>query len=66
MTVSRVCQFVNEVKGGMFPGNISRLSKKDSSEAMENGPMAGFPLDSLKVILKDGSYHPVDSDSAFV
>ena len=30
---------------------------------MSNGPLAGFPMDSLKVVLKDGSYHPVDSDS---
>ena len=30
---------------------------------MANGPLAGFPLDSLKVVLKDGSYHPVDSDA---
>jgi elongation factor G len=30
---------------------------------MSNGPLAGFALDSLKIILKDGSYHPVDSDS---
>jgi len=30
---------------------------------MVNGPLAGFPLDSLKVVLKDGSYHPVDSDA---
>ncbi|MBT8296126.1 MAG: elongation factor G, partial [Gramella sp.] len=31
-------------------------------EAMKNGPLAGFTMDSLKVVLKDGSFHPVDSD----
>ncbi|HKK43414.1 MAG TPA: hypothetical protein VJ963_13450, partial [Bacteroidales bacterium] len=37
--------------------------EKGFREAMDNGPLAGFSLDSLKITLKDGSYHPVDSDS---
>ena len=37
--------------------------RKDFRLAMANGPLAGFPLENLKVVLKDGSYHPVDSDA---
>ncbi len=55
--------FVNEVKGGNVPREYIPSVEKGFREAMQNGPLAGFPLDSLKVILKDGSYHPVDSDS---
>jgi len=55
--------FVNEIRGGNVPGEYIPSVEKGFREAMTNGPLAGFPLDSLKVILKDGSYHPVDSDS---
>ncbi len=55
--------FVNEVRGGNVPREYIPSVEKGFREAMQNGPLAGFPLDSLKVILKDGSYHPVDSDS---
>ena len=55
--------FVNEIRGGNVPKEFIPSVEKGFREAMLNGPMAGFPLDSLKVILKDGSYHPVDSDS---
>lgn len=55
--------FVNEIRGGNVPKEFIPSIEKGFREAMLNGPMAGFPLDSLKVILKDGSYHPVDSDS---
>ncbi|HWR74453.1 MAG TPA: elongation factor G [Bacteroidales bacterium] len=54
--------FVNEIKGGRVPREYIPAVEKGFREAMQNGPMAGFPLESLKVILKDGSYHPVDSD----
>ena len=56
-------QFVNEVRGGNIPKEYIPSVEKGFREAMYNGPLAGFPLESLKVILKDGSYHPVDSDS---
>ncbi|HOU30892.1 MAG TPA: elongation factor G, partial [Bacteroidales bacterium] len=56
-------QFVNEVSGGNIPREFIPAIEKGFREAMMNGPLAGFPLESLKVILKDGSYHPVDSDS---
>ena len=55
--------FVNEIRGGNVPKEYIPSVEKGFREAMMNGPLAGFPLDSLKVILKDGSYHPVDSDS---
>ena len=59
----RGLQFINEVKGGNIPKEYIPYVEKGFRAAMDNGPVAGFPLDSLKVILKDGSYHPVDSDS---
>ncbi len=59
----RGLEFVNEVKGGNIPREFIPAVEKGFHEAMSNGPLAGFPLESLKVILKDGSYHPVDSDA---
>jgi elongation factor G len=59
----RGLQFINEVKGGHIPKEYIPSIEKGFREAMANGPMAGFPLDSLKVVLKDGSFHPVDSDA---
>jgi elongation factor G len=56
-------QFIDEVKGGNIPREFIPSVEKGFREAMQNGPLAGYPLDSLKVVLKDGSYHPVDSDS---
>jgi len=56
-------QFVNEVKGGNIPREYIPSIEKGFREAMRNGVLAGYPLDSLKVVLKDGSYHSVDSDS---
>jgi elongation factor G len=59
----RGLEFVNEVKGGNIPREFIPSVEKGFREAMTNGPLAGFPLESLKVVLKDGSYHPVDSDA---
>jgi len=59
----RGLQFINEIKGGHIPKEYIPSIEKGFREAMVNGPLAGFPLDSLKVVLKDGSYHPVDSDA---
>ena len=56
-------QFVNEVKGGDVPKEYIPSVEKGFKEAMRNGVLAGFPMESMKVILKDGSYHPVDSDA---
>ncbi|MCI5559800.1 MAG: elongation factor G [Phocaeicola sp.] len=55
-------QFVDEVKGGNIPKEFIPAVQKGFQTAMKNGVLAGYPLDSLKVVLKDGSFHPVDSD----
>ncbi len=56
-------QFIDQVKGGNIPKEYIPAIEKGFKLAMQNGPLAGFPLDNLKVVVKDGSYHPVDSDS---
>ncbi len=56
-------QFVDEIKGGNIPKEYIPSVEKGFKQAMNRGVLAGFPLDSLKVVLKDGSFHPVDSDS---
>ncbi len=56
-------QFVDEVKGGNIPKEYIPSVEKGFKEAMQNGVLAGFPLNSMKVTLLDGSYHAVDSDS---
>ena len=55
-------QFVNEVKGGNIPKEFIPSVQKGFESAMKNGVLGGYPMDSLKVVLVDGSYHPVDSD----
>ena len=54
--------FVDEVKGGNVPREFIPSVEKGFKNAMKNGVLAGYPLDSLKVTLLDGSFHPVDSD----
>jgi len=55
-------EFVNEIKGGNIPKEFIPSVEKGFKDAMKNGPLAGFEVDSMKVTLKDGSFHPVDSD----
>ena len=55
-------QFVDEVKGGNIPKEFIPAVQKGFTNAMKSGVLAGYPLDSLKVTLVDGSFHPVDSD----
>ena len=55
-------QFIDEVKGGNVPKEYIPSVQKGFQMAMKNGVLAGFPLDTLKVVLVDGSFHPVDSD----
>ena len=55
-------QFVNEVKGGNVPKDYIPSVQKGFEAAMANGVLAGYEVQSLKVTLLDGSYHPVDSD----
>ncbi len=56
-------QFVNEVKGGNVPKEYIPSVEKGFKAAMKQGPLAGYEVDSLKVTLLDGSFHPVDSDA---
>ena len=55
-------QFINEVKGGNVPKEFIPSVQKGFEDAMKNGVLGGYPMDSLKVVLLDGSFHPVDSD----
>ena len=56
-------QFVNEIKGGNIPKEFIPSIEKGFKLAMTNGVLAGYPLNSMKVKLYDGSYHDVDSDA---
>ncbi len=56
-------QFVDKVKGGNVPKEFIPSVEKGFGLAMKNGALAGFALPNLKVTLKDGSFHAVDSDS---
>ena len=56
-------EFVNLIKGGNIPREYIPSVEKGFKDSMKNGPLAGFEVDSMKVTLKDGSFHPVDSDS---
>ena len=54
--------FIDKVKGGNIPREFIPSVKKGFQDAMKNGVLAGYEVDSMKVTLKDGSYHAVDSD----
>lgn len=56
-------EFIDVVKGGNIPKEFIPAVQKGFASAMSNGALAGFPIDSMKVTLKDGSFHAVDSDS---
>ena len=55
-------QFINEVKGGNIPKEFIPSVQKGFETAMKNGILGGYPMTDLKVVLTDGSFHPVDSD----
>ncbi len=55
-------QFIDEVKGGNIPKEFIPSVQKGFQTAMKNGVLAGYPVEQLKVVLVDGSFHPVDSD----
>jgi elongation factor G len=55
-------QFVDQIKGGNIPKEFVPSVQKGFTEAMKNGVLAGYTVDTLKVELYDGSFHPVDSD----
>ena len=56
-------EFISEIKGGNIPKEYIPSIEKGFKAAMKNGPLAGFEMDSMKVTIKDGSFHPVDSDA---
>jgi len=56
-------QFVDQIKGGNIPREYIPAVQQGFEAAMQNGPLAGYQIDRMKVELKDGSFHPVDSDS---
>lgn len=56
-------QFVNDIKGGVIPKEYIPSIEKGFRESLSNGPLAGYPVVNMKVVLFDGSFHAVDSDS---
>ena len=58
----RGLQFINDIRGGNIPKEFIPAIEKGLKSAMMNGPIIGFPMESIKVRLIDGSYHSVDSD----
>lgn len=56
-------QFVNDIFGGSIPREFIPAVEKGFKESMKNGPLAGYTVDSMKVRLFDGGFHPVDSDA---
>ncbi|MGM0478607.1 MAG: elongation factor G [Bacteroidota bacterium] len=56
-------EFINNIKGGNVPKEYIPSVQKGFEDAMKNGVLAGYPMDSMIVELNDGSFHPVDSDS---
>ncbi|MBT1702065.1 elongation factor G [Chryseosolibacter indicus] len=56
-------EFVNDIVGGVIPREFIPAIQKGFQSAMVNGPLAGYPVDSMKVRLFHGSYHDVDSDA---
>jgi len=55
-------EFVNKIKGGNIPREYIPAVEKGFKDSMQNGVLAGYPMDSMKITLTDGSYHDVDSD----
>ena len=59
-------EFINNITGGVIPKEYIPSIKKGITESLKNGPLGGYPVIDVKVIVYDGSYHPVDSsDIAF-
>ncbi|WP_445735954.1 elongation factor G [Mariniflexile sp.] len=56
-------EFVSAIKGGNVPKEFIPSIEKGFKQAMQNGPLAGYEVDAMKVTLNDGSYHDVDSDA---
>ncbi len=56
-------QFIDKIKGGRIPKEFIPSVEKGFKMAMKNGPLAGFEMDTMKIVLLDGSFHAVDSDA---
>lgn len=56
-------QFINDIKGGSIPKEFIPAIEKGLKTGLQNGPIIGYPMESIKVRLIDGSYHSVDSDA---
>ncbi len=56
-------QFIDQIKGGRIPKEFIPSVEKGFREAMKNGPLAGFEMETMKITLSDGSFHAVDSDA---
>ncbi|MCB0771813.1 MAG: elongation factor G [Flavobacteriales bacterium] len=56
-------EFIDAIKGGVIPKEFIPSVQKGFAASLQNGVLAGFPMESLKVTLYDGSYHNVDSDA---
>lgn len=56
-------EFENDIVGGVIPREFIPAIQKGFEQSMSNGPLAGYPIDSMKVRLFHGSFHDVDSDS---
>jgi elongation factor G len=54
-------EFVDRIKGGVIPSQFIPAVEKGVHEAMQSGPVAGYPVKGVRVTLLDGSFHPVDS-----
>ncbi|MGE5622882.1 MAG: elongation factor G, partial [Bacillota bacterium] len=54
-------EFVDEVKGGAIPGQFIPAVEKGVRQVLESGPLAGFPMQDVRVVVYDGKSHPVDS-----
>src|SRR5690606_10582091 len=60
-------EFVDEVKGGVIPGQLIPAVEKGVREVMRTGAIAGYPIQDVRVIVHDGKHHPVDSkEVAFI
>ncbi|MDH3004205.1 MAG: elongation factor G [Candidatus Shikimatogenerans sp. JK-2022] len=55
--------FINKVKGGNIPKEYISSVEKGFKESMKIGPLLGYEVESMEIVLLDGSYHPVDSDT---
>ena len=60
-------EFVDEVKGGVIPGQFLPAVEKGVRQVLASGAVAGFPVQDVRVVVHDGKHHPVDSkEVAFV